>query len=161
MNRRQFLQKSFLTISVVAIYNGKVFAKISPIDSLDLLCSDLFPMLNEIDSNSAWYIKNVVLHHSKIDLPTKKFIRNGVKWLNEEAISLYGDIYINLSYEKREAILQNIAQTRWGDSFIYTMLQYILESVLGDPIYGINMRGQGWKWLNHSTGYPRPKKAFL
>jgi hypothetical protein len=41
------------------------------------------------------------------------------------------------------------------------MLKYIMESVLGDPIYDINTKQQGWAWLNHETGYPRPKKAFL
>lgn len=161
MNRRLFLEKSFLTITMAIFFQDKIFAKITPLDSLDLLCNDLFPMIKKIQSNSAWYIKEVVLNHSKVDLATQEFIRNGIKWLNEESVSLYNDSYTNLSKEKREALLQKITQVQWGDSFIYTILKYIMEAVLGDPIYGINTKQQGWMWLNHETGYPRPKKAFL
>jgi gluconate 2-dehydrogenase gamma chain len=161
MNRRVFLKSSFLTVAVLIFSKGELFAKVTPLDTLVLLQEDLFPLSKELDSNSASYILKTVLSHSKIDDETKQFIRNGVKWLNEESVAIYGNIYTKLSDEKRQAVLQTIAQVRWGDSFIYTMLQYIMESVLGDPIYDINTKQQGWAWLNHETGYPRPQKAFL
>lgn len=161
MNRRIFLQKSFLTMTLAVFFQGKLFAKVSPLDNLDLLCNDLFPLIKKISSNSEWYIKNVVLNHTKIDLDTQKFIRNGLKWLNEEAITRSGNTYSKLVYEQRQTVLKTISQTKWGDSFIYTILKYIMESVLGDPIYGINTNQNGWKWINHETGYPRPQKAFL
>ncbi|PKN15592.1 MAG: hypothetical protein CVU67_00425 [Deltaproteobacteria bacterium HGW-Deltaproteobacteria-24] len=161
MNRRVFLKKSFLTIALTVFFQGKLFAKVSPLNSLDLLCNDLFPLIKDINSNSAWYIKNVVLNHSRIDLDTQKFIQNGVKWLNEESVTMYGNIYTKLLDEQRQTVLKTISQTKWGDSFIYTILKYIMESVLGDPIYGINFNQKGWAWVNHETGYPRPQKAFL
>lgn len=161
MNRRVFLKSSFLTIAVLIFSKGELFAKVTPLDTLVLLQEDLFPLSKKLDSNSASYILKTVLNHSKINDENKQFIRNGVKWLNEECVEMYGKTYIKLSYEQREKVLKTISQVNWGESFIYTMLKYIMESVLGDPIYDINTKQQGWAWLNHETGYPRPKKAFL
>lgn len=160
MNRRIFLKNSFLTLSLLVFAKGKLFATVTPLQTIVLLQEDLFPLSKQADSNSASYMLKI-LHHTKVSQDSKQFIRNGVKWLNEEAVSLYGNTYTKLLHEQRQALLKTISQARWGDSFIYTMLKYIMESVLGDPIYDINTKQQGWAWLNHETGYPRPKKAFL
>lgn len=161
MNRRVFLKNSFLTAGVLVFFRGEVFAEIQPLDTLEVLCDDLFPLSTTLESNSAWYIKNVILEHSKIDEKNKRFIRNGVKWLNEESALLYEKLYIDLPPAQREEVLQAISETHWGQSFIYAMLKYIMESVLGDPIYQINTEQKGWEWIGQSGGYPRAKKAFL
>jgi len=160
MNRRVFLKNSFLTLSVLIFSQNRVFASVTPLETISLLQEDLFPLIKKLQSNSALYILKI-LNHSKISNENKQFIRNGVKWLNEEAVTLYGNVYTKLSFEKRQNVLKQISKVRWGESFIYTMLMYIMESVLGDPIYDINKDGQGWAWLEHETGYPRPTKAFL
>ncbi len=161
MNRRVFLKQGFLTTALFIFSKEELFAKIAPLDTLEVLCEDLFPLSKKLHSNSVWYIENIILHHSKISDENKKFIRNGIKWLNEEAVESYNLLYAKLSTDQRQSLLTTISQTRWGDNFIYTLLQYIMESVLGDPIYSINQNGSGWQWLEHTSGYPRPTKAFL
>ncbi|MDX9796317.1 MAG: gluconate 2-dehydrogenase subunit 3 family protein [Arcobacteraceae bacterium] len=160
MTRRVFVKNSFLTVALLVFSKGKLFATVTPLQTIALLQEDLLPLLKQLQSNSALYVLKI-LNHSKISNADKQFIRNGVKWLNEEALTLYGNTYTKLSYEQRQALLQTISQTRWGDSFIYTMLKYGMEAILGDPIYEINTHQKGWKWLEHETGYPRPQKAFL
>ncbi len=160
MNRRVFLKNSFLTLGVLVFSKNRLFASVTPLETIRLLQEDLFPLIKKLQSNSALYMLKI-LNHSKISNSNKQFIRNGVKWLNEESVALYGNTYTTLSFEKRQDVLKRISQVRWGESFIYTMLQYIMESILGDPIYEINKDELGWAWLEHKTGYPRPKRAFL
>jgi hypothetical protein len=160
MTRRVFVKNSFLTVALLVFSKGKLFATVTPLQTIALLQEDLLPLLKQLQSNSALYVLKI-LNHSKISNADKQFIRNGVKWLNEEAITLYGNTYTKLSYEQRQTLLQTISQTRWGNSFMYAMLAYSMESILGDPIYEINTDQKGWKWLEHETGYPRPQKAFL
>lgn len=161
MNRRVFLKNSFLSIPLLVFFREELFAKVIPLDIIELLQEDLLPLSKKLHSNSALYMLNIVLNHSKISNENKEFIRNGVKWLNEECVEMYGSIYTELTSQQREKVLKTISQASWGNSFIFTMLQYIVEAVLGDPIYKINQNGKGWAWLQYESGYPRPKKAFL
>jgi gluconate 2-dehydrogenase gamma chain len=51
-----------------------------------------------------------------------------------------------------------------GKQWISTILRYILEALLTDPIYGGNPNAIGWKWLDHQPGFPRPpanKRYYL
>jgi hypothetical protein len=116
MNRRVFLKNSFLTVALLVFSKGNLFATVTPIQTIALLQEDLFPLSKQLHSNSASYVSKI-LHHTKISKETKQFIRNGVKWLNEESVAIYGNIYTKLSDEKRQAVLQTIAQVRWGDRF--------------------------------------------
>ncbi len=160
ISRRLLLKSGFLTIALSIFSRGELFAEVVPLETIALLQEDLFPLAKELESRSDLYML-IILSHSKIAKKDKKFIRNGVKWLNEEALSEYKKIYTKLSSKQRQSLLQKISKERWGEHFIYTILQYTLESLLGDPIYGINKNQKGWEWLEHKSGYPRPKSAFL
>lgn len=103
----------------------------------------------------------MILHHSRVTPEEKTFLKNGVKWLNEAAVEIYQTMYAELRPSQRQAILHTIAKTQWGENWIYNMHTYILEAMLGDPIYGGNNNQAGWKWLNFQGGLPRPTKAFL
>lgn len=163
-SRRNFLKNSFLSSVVLLTYNGKLFATVTPMNTIAQLHIDLFPdngiSPNQNDINASYYLTSI-LKHSRITDDTKKFIRNGVKWLNEEASSKYNKIYTKLSSKKRQTVLKNISKTDWGESWLDTIMTYLLEAMLGDPIYGGNKAESGWKWLKHTGGLPRPKKALL
>ena len=158
--RRTFLKQSFLTLALLVFSKNKLFARITPLNTLSLLQEDLFPLIKKLDSNSSSYIVTV-LNHYTISNAQKQFIRNGVKWLNEEAVKYYKNTYTKLTFKQRQELLTTISKEYWGESFIYSMLTYIMESVLGDPVYNINKNELGWKWIGHETGYPQPTKAFL
>jgi hypothetical protein len=163
-SRRTFLKNSFLTSVVLLTCNGELFGGITPLQTIGMVYRDLFPDSDRApsadDINANIYL-NKILNHSRVTDENKTFIRNGVKWLNEESVAKYKKVYTKLSKLQRQKILQEIADTRWGDSWIETIMTYFFEAMLGDPVYGGNRDGIGWKWLEHKPGLPRPRKALI
>ncbi len=165
MNRRQFLQSSLGAVGVLLFFNGKLYGAVSPFATIKILYNDLFPPNNNLptitSSNAIFYLENVILKHSRISKSDKEYILNGVQWLNEEALELYKKSYISLDSKKRQKVLESFASKSFGENWLYTMMSYMFEAILGDPIYGINKDELGWSWLGFKAGLPRPKKAFL
>jgi len=164
ISRRTFIKAGFAGSVVLLNTNSELFGGVTILSTISVLQEDLFPQTTKVPTNKQINAKTylrLILNHSRVSESDKKFIKNGVKWLNEEAISKYKKIYVKLSQFQREDILKDISLTSWGESFIDTILRYIFEAMLGDPIYGINKDESGWKWLNHKTGLPRPKEAYL
>ncbi len=163
-SRRTFLKKSFLTSAVLVMSGGKLFGAVSPLQTIELVQQDLFPSTSNVpttnDINAYAYLVTI-LHHSRVSDSHKAFIRNGVQWLNEESIKMYKKTYMQLLSQERQNVLKNIAKYRWGENWIDTILTYIFEAMLGDPIYGGNKNQAGWKWLHHKGGNPRPTKALV
>ena len=165
IDRRRFLEIGFLSVGILLFEGSKLHSVVKPIDTIATLQYDLFPKNSfapDIDlAHFGDYLENVILKHSRIREIDKEFLINGAKWLNEEAIKLYGKNYTLLSKTQREMTLQKISQTKWGDRWLYDIFSYLIEALLGDPIYGINQDEVGWRWLGFKGGVPRPKKAYL
>jgi len=87
----------------------------------------------------------------------KNYFLKGAFWLEESAFEEYDKSFLNLSSEEKEKLLQDVARYRWGENFIYTTLNYILEALLCSPVYGSNPDALGWKWLEHNPGFPHPQ----
>ena len=93
----------------------------------------------------------------------KKRIHQGVAWLNDLSKQQYSKKFIQLDNDSKEKILRRIEGSRAGERWLSTLLTYLLEALLTDPVYGGNPNGVGWKWLQHQPGFPRPpenKKYF-
>ena len=159
-SRRTFFKTTFLSSLVMVMSQNKLFASVTPMQTLSIVQEDLFPKEMITSSNSFAYI-SLIFRHSRVSAEDKQFVRNGTKWLNEEAVKQYEKVYTKLSSKERQNVLQKIAEESWGESWIKTVLSYILEATLGDPIYGINKNESGWKWLGHESGLPRPKEMYL
>ncbi len=159
-SRRNFLKAGFLSSAVFLMDGCNLFGVTTPIETIRILENDLFPQANKLHIKTAPYME-IVLHHSRIGKADKTFIKNGVKWLNEEAIALHHKSYVKLAHKERQEVLNAVAKTEWGESFLYNIMSYMFEAMLGDPIYGGNNKEAGWKWLAFTGGEPRPKKAFL
>jgi hypothetical protein len=158
LNRREFLKVGFLTVGIVIIIDNKIAKTVSFEDSIKVLYTDLFP---DIDSEISYqYLKNIILTHSKITDREKDFIRDGVKWLNKDALSIHNTIYPKLKKQQREDILKNFSKTQRGEEWLYMMMGYMFESILADPIYGLES-DKWWKWLDFEVGNPRPYRPFL
>ncbi|MCK4874618.1 MAG: gluconate 2-dehydrogenase subunit 3 family protein [Sulfurimonas sp.] len=163
-SRRTFLKNSFLSSVILLTYSEELLGAVTPLQVVELVYKDLFPEADNVPSMSSINAKiylNKILHHTRVSSENKIFIRDGVQWLNEESIVKYEKVYTKLSSFQRQKLLKDIADTNWGDSWIETILSYFLEAMLGDPVYGGNKDGIGWKWLNHKSGLPRPAKALL
>jgi len=138
----------------------QLFGAVTPYETINTLQKDLFPKANELRVNTSAYM-TIVLNHSRISDEDKSFIRNGVQWLNEEAVAKYKNSYTKLSYSQRQNTLKSISREKWGESWLDMMLTYIMEATFSDRIYGVNPKEAGQKWLGFSNGLPKPKEALL
>jgi len=158
--RRLFLKTGFLSSAVILTSGCTVFGITTSRDTIKVVQNDLFPKAKELGINTSDYITIIYRHH-KISRSDKEFIKNGVKWLNETAQELHKKNYTRLSDSKRQDVLQEISSTQWGNNWIDTMMHYIFEAMLGDPVYGGNNQESGWEWLSFTGGKPRAKRIYL
>ena len=105
--------------------------------------------------NALVYLNNV-LADPKMDEDEKAFIRNGVGWLEELVKDELGKSFTGLDATQREQMLRRIEQSSAGENWLATLLLYLFEALLSDPVYGGNPDGIGWQWLEHPPGFPRP-----
>ena len=159
-SRRKFLQYGFLSSSVFIMSGCSLFSIVTPKQTIELVQNDIFPKAKELGVNTFLYM-SIVLNHSRISEEDKEFIKNGVKWLNEEALEMHDKIYAELPEAKRQETLKAISQVRWGENWLETILTYTLEAMISDPVYGVNKNYSGQKWLHFEAGFPRPKEALL
>jgi gluconate 2-dehydrogenase gamma chain len=86
----------------------------------------------------------------------RQFILKGAGWLEDMALKLTQHSFVNLQEVEREQVLRQIEGSDAGENWISTILLYLFEALLTDPIYGGNPDGIGWKWLGLQPGFPRP-----
>lgn len=159
INRRNFLKTGFLSSCVLVMGGCELYSVTTPMQTIKILQHDLFPHAKKLGVDVNKYFQ-ILLNHSKIDESKKEHIKNGVKWINEEAVELFGKTYIKLDSLQRQKVLILISQTRWGDRFIRTMLTFIMEAIFSDPIYKVSSGNSG-EWLNFQAGTPQAKEALL
>lgn len=158
--RRTFLKVGFFSSAIVFTNGCDILGVEKLSDTIKVVQNDLFPKAKELHINISKYM-NIIFQHSRIDETDKEFIKNGIKWLNEEAVEMFNLSYTKLSMSKRQEVLEGITKYRWGENWIDNMMRYIFEAMLGDPIYGGNNEEAGWKWLGFKGGNPRPKELYL
>ena len=167
MDRRTFL---LILGSAAAAFPLSVLAKrravavtggalSEPWRTLEAVMEQLLPA--EPDSPGARDIGAVAYLRSMLqarDVPEddRRFIFDGVGWLDDLAKNEHAADFIALNPGQREDILRTIAQSRAGERWLSTLLTWVLEALLSDPVYGGNPNSIGWKWLQHPAGYPTP-----
>lgn len=109
-----------------------------------------------IDLSISSYLAQV-LKDERILEEDRGYFLKGATWLEESAYEEYNKSFLNLNNSEKEELLQTVSKYKWGKNFIYTSLSYIFEALLSSPVYGSNKDGLGWKWLEHSAGFPQPK----
>jgi len=159
-SRRDFLKGSAFATSGLLLSGCNLFGGATPTQTLSLVQSDLFPYAEILGVNTSAYA-TLILKHTRVTDADKAFLKNGIKWLDEEAEEMYKASYTKLSAKERQTVLKSISQVRWGESWIDTVLTYIMEAMMSDPIYGVNKNEAGQKWVHHIQGYPRPKEPLL
>jgi gluconate 2-dehydrogenase gamma chain len=110
--------------------------------------------------NIIGYFKGV-LSDSRIDIDSRNYLINGTRWLNESADEEYDKEFVSLNTTQKEALLKKVSMLRWGDDWLYKVMGYYFEATLSDPIYGGNLNGTGWKWLEFHPGFPRPNEVAI
>ena len=110
--------------------------------------------------NVMGYFKGV-LSDERIHIESREYLINGARWLNESANEEFNKDFLKLNHDKREELLKKVSMLRWGDNWLYKMMSYYFEAALSDPVYGGNVDGAGWKWLEHQPGFPRPNEVAI
>ena len=159
-SRRTFLKASFLTTAIIITSGCDVFTAVSPDKTIDLVQADIFPYSSDLNVNVSAYL-TIVLNHTRVRDEEKDFLRNGVKWLNEEAVLKYDNVYTKLSSSERQDVLKIVSKENWGESWISALLTYTMEAIFSDKIYGVNPQEKAHEWLSFDMGQPRPTKALL
>lgn len=167
IRRRDFLAGSVALLiwphSLQGNYARPITVRGETFQTIALVQRDLFPggtsapaaaRLNALD-----YLGGV-LDDPYMEDEAKAFIKNGSAWLNEAAQAQHGKAYYLLAEAQRQALLGDVADTTWGDNWLWTILAYLLEALLGDPVYGANTHGAGWAWLHLEPGFPRPQRPY-
>ncbi len=90
------------------------------------------------------------------DREEQRFILKGVDWLEDLSRQRHKASFLDLDPIRREQVLREVANSRPGENWLSTLLLYVCEALLTDPVYGGNPDGIGWAWLRHQPGFPRP-----
>ena len=107
--------------------------------------------------NAVGYLQFVV-GDDNLDAEQRAFIQRGAAWVQQNAQDLEQAPFESLDADARERVLRYTAQSSAGENWLSTLLLYIFEALLTDPVYGGNPDGVGWKWLGHNPGLPRPTR---
>lgn len=108
--------------------------------------------------NASNYLKNI-FESSKTSRYRKYTITEGVTLVNKVSNQLSLKNFTELSSSQKEATLREVEKKDLGDRFLSLLIDMMLESLLGDPVYGCQPNFVGWQWLEHIPGFPRPEKA--
>ncbi len=169
IDRRTFISRLALISSAVIIpisacsnnddnRNPEIFSR-DEWEILKKVQEHLFPPTTDFTGangiNAAAWLQNLVSDKNN-DPEESEFIKKGITWLEESSIEIEEKSFLKLSFDQREDVLRQIEKDDWGERWISLILLYIFESLLSDPLYGANPDGIGWKWLDHTPGYPRP-----
>ncbi|MFT4754388.1 MAG: gluconate 2-dehydrogenase gamma chain [Salibacteraceae bacterium] len=173
LNRRHFLL-GMVAVSAASIVPSVISCAASPIHDIHNQLTDfdyatlvavqnhLFPTSMDVPGASDFHAATYYswnLMDTEEDPAVIQKMRDGLKWIEEEAQTLFQKQFVNLSDTEKENALRSLEKEGYGESWISLTLTQIFEALLSDPIYGSNTNQAGWKWLAHSAGVPRPTKA--
>ncbi|MBA1438496.1 MAG: gluconate 2-dehydrogenase subunit 3 family protein [Epsilonproteobacteria bacterium] len=160
ISKRRFLCYGMLSSTVLLFSGCELWGVTTLAHTLKVLQYDLVPKAKEMDLNVNSYIF-MLLRHKRVRQSDKEFLKNGVKWLNEEAVNTYQKEYAKLAQNQRQTLLKKVSQEGWGEDFLADVMRYTFEAMLSDPVYGVNKNELAWKWLDFEGGLPRPQKGCI
>lgn len=160
LTRRRFLLASAGGLAALfAPLGASANAMGNPWQLLAAVQEHLFPA--EIDVPGAREIRalaylQAVLGDPRGDRDEQRFILKGADWLADLSRLRHQAAFVELDPIRREQLLREVASTPKGENWVSTLLLYLCEALLSDPVYGGNPDGIGWAWLAHQPGFPRP-----
>jgi gluconate 2-dehydrogenase gamma chain len=159
LSRREFLLASAGGLAALFAPVGALAKSADPWPLLAAVQDHLLPSepgapgAREI--NALAYLK-WVLADPRGNRTEQRFILNGVDWLEDLSRQRHRASFVELDPVRREQMLRVVANSGKGENWLSTLLLYLCEALLSDPLYGGNPDGIGWAWLEHQPGFPRP-----
>ncbi len=105
--------------------------------------------------NAIGYLR-LVLNHPSVEAHDRDLLLEGVVGLDSLSQGRFAKRFTALADPEREVILRDFEKSAIGAHWLGEMLDFLLEALLGDPIYGGNPNGIAWAWLGITPGFPRP-----
>lgn len=171
MDRRTFLiEASVIGIALTSPYSfAKLKSTFSTTDEVTLRALSEYLLPSEPGTPGACEINGVdylqgVLADSKLDKASRMFLLKGIRNLERVSYRETQKHFFDLSHDEREKVLRALEATKAGYRWLKEILEFLMEALLSDPVYGGNTGEAGWKWLHHTVGFPRPpqnKRYFL
>ena len=118
----------------------------------------LFPKDGNGPSSSeihAYQYLDWVLLDENYDSDIKKSIIKGFDQFAEFSKEQFGQPFGKMSPTEKENLVAKAIQSNWGENLMARLVSMILDALVIDPIYGVNIDEVGWKWLGHIPGLPR------
>lgn len=110
--------------------------------------------------NAAAFVQWVI-SDPEFDHEESKFLKDGLDWVDEEAVERWGKPFLAMLPENREKLLRHIESAHsWGESWLSVMLLHIFEALFSDPVYGTIPNDPSHEWLGYTAGQPRPKMVY-
>jgi gluconate 2-dehydrogenase gamma chain len=108
-----------------------------------------------VDTGAIDYLR-ATLEHPAADRAWRERILDAAQALDAAARAQHGVAFTGLDADQREVLLRAYEQRPGGQRVLAKLLDFLIESLLADPIYGGNREQRGWQWLQHPPGFPRP-----
>ena len=95
--------------------------------------------------------------HKSFDKDIRIFVIEGAQELKDRT---KGE-FTSLSMQDKEKALRAYEETDYGSAWLSRIMTLTMEGMFSDPIYGTNIKKQGWKTLDTVGGEPRPSTRYL
>ena len=164
MLRRRFLQGALAGVSawLAGPWRARAADPAADLDRWAVLAATLERLLPDDgdgpgarELGAAGYLR-AALAGPRIPADERRFVLQGAEWLDDAARQEAGAPFTALPAAEQDAVLTTIARSTAGERWLAHLLDYGLEALLADPVYGANPGGAGWAWLAHRPGLPRP-----
>lgn len=108
-----------------------------------------------LEVNANQYLLNII-HRGELETEQLATLKAGLLQINQLARQLAFRSFINLDPEQKETCLRTLEKNSTGRGFLIIVLQYLVEALMSDPVYGGNPQKIAWNWLHFEPGFPSP-----
>jgi hypothetical protein len=97
------------------------------------------------------------MKHNSFDKDIRAFVLEGAKELKRREKGRF----ISMTQQEKERALRAYEETNYGRSWLSRMMTLTMEGLFSDPIYGSNIKEEGWRALFAFGGFPRPTTRYI
>lgn len=161
MERRALLVASAGGLTCFFAASGLAMAApgVDPWPAIDAALEHLFPAEDDAPGaqqiGAPAYLRGIVRDPAG-DREEQAFVLAGARLLAQHAQRVRGRPFGDLAFDERELVLRLLVKSPAGELWVSTLMGYLCEALLADPVHGVNPNGVGWAWLQHQPGFPRP-----
>lgn len=120
----------------------------------------MFPEGSQLPSAKSMHVTEFLfkaIGHKSFDRDIKVFVLEGAEELRDREKGHF----TSMSHAEKEKALRAYEKTNYGASWLSRIMTLTMEALFSDPIYGSNIKEEGWKALSAYGGFPRPTIKYM